>query len=145
MGKPIAKSDTVLDRGTKMADAAPKLPGRPARKPATPAGRRTLEALRCEIDRLFEDFGLHSLGERLGRSSVDLEPFWSGAITWGKKPAVDFLDNDKSFVVTAELPGMSEADVDVKYYDGMLMIRGEKKEDKEGRKKDHYLAERRYG
>jgi HSP20 family protein len=48
-------------------------------------------------------------------------------------------------VVTAELPGMSEADIDVKYVDGTLTIRGEKKEEKEEKKKDYYLSERRYG
>ena len=40
---------------------------------------------------------------------------------------------------------MAEADVDVKFADGTLTIRGEKKEDKEEKKKDYYLAERRYG
>ena len=128
-----------------MAEAALKLPEKPAAKPAAPAGWRPLEALRREVDQLFEDFGLRSLRAPFGRADVDLEPFWSGGITWGKMPAVDFVDNEKSYVVTAELPGMSEPDVDVKYADGMLTIRGEKKEEKEEKKKDYYLAERRYG
>ncbi|MBX9825163.1 MAG: Hsp20/alpha crystallin family protein [Xanthobacteraceae bacterium] len=128
-----------------MAEPALKMPENPATKPATPAEWRPLEALRREIDQLFEDFGLRSLRAPFGRAGIDVEPFWRGEITWGKTPAVDFVDNENSYVVTAELPGLSEADVDVKYVDGTLTIRGEKKEEKEVKKKDYYLAERRYG
>ncbi|MBX9846947.1 MAG: Hsp20/alpha crystallin family protein [Xanthobacteraceae bacterium] len=128
-----------------MAEPALKAPENRATKPATPTEWRPLEALRREIDQLFEDFGLRSLRAPFGRAGIDVEPFWRGEITWGKTPAVDFVDNENSYVVTAELPGLSEADVDVKYVDGTLTIRGEKKEQKEEKKKDYYLAERRYG
>ena len=35
---------------------------------------------------------------------------------------------------------MSEPDIDVKYVDGTLTIRGEKKEEKKEKKKDYYLS-----
>jgi HSP20 family protein len=127
-----------------MAEAALKVQDKASTKPTAPEGR-PLETLRREIDQLFDDFGLRALRAPFGRSGIDLEPFWRGEITWGKMPAVDFIDNEKSYVVTAELPGMSEADIDVKYVDGTLTIRGEKKEEKEEKKKDYYLSERRYG
>jgi HSP20 family protein len=128
-----------------MAEGALRLPEKPTTKSVAPTEWRPLESLRREVDQLFKDFGLRSLRAPFGHADVDVEPFWRGEITWGKMPAVDFVDNDKSYVVTAELPGMSESDVDVKYVDGMLTIRGEKKEEKEEKKKDYYLAERRYG
>jgi len=128
-----------------MAEPASKMPEKAATRPAPPAEWRPFEALRREVDHLFEDFGLRSLRAPFGRAGIDAEPFWRGEIAWGKSPAVDFVDNEKSYVVTAELPGMSEADVDVQYVDGRLTIRGEKKEEKEEKQKDYYLSERRYG
>jgi HSP20 family protein len=47
--------------------------------------------------------------------------------------------------VTAELPGMDVNDIEVKFADGTLTIRGEKTETREESKKGHYLSERRYG
>ena len=123
-----------------MAEPALKMPEKTEAKPPAAREWRPLEMLRREVDQLFEDFGLRSF-----RSGMDFGPFWRGEVSWGKVPAVDFVENDKSYVVTAELPGMSESDVDVKYAEGALTIRGEKKEEKEERKKDYYLSERRYG
>ena len=40
---------------------------------------------------------------------------------------------------------MDEKNVEVKFANGMLTIKGEKKEEKEEKKKDYYLSERRYG
>ena len=50
--------------------------------------------------------------------------------------------------MTAELPGLDAADIDVKFAHNVLTISGEKKEEKEEKKekkKDYYLSERRYG
>jgi HSP20 family protein len=40
---------------------------------------------------------------------------------------------------------MDESNIDVKFADGLLTIKGEKSEEKEEKKKDYYLSERRYG
>jgi HSP20 family protein len=40
---------------------------------------------------------------------------------------------------------MEEKDIDVKFADGVLTIKGEKKEEREEKKKDYYLSERRFG
>jgi HSP20 family protein len=47
--------------------------------------------------------------------------------------------------VTAELPGMDEKSIEVKVAGGALTIKGEKQEEKEEKKKDYYLHERRFG
>ncbi len=40
---------------------------------------------------------------------------------------------------------MEEKDVEVKVTDDVMTIKGEKKEEKEEKKKDYHLSERRYG
>jgi hypothetical protein len=50
-------------------------------------------------------------------------------------PAVDIADTDKAYEITAELPGMDEKDVEVKLANGVLTIKGEKKEEKEQKQK----------
>ncbi len=101
--------------------------------------------LRREIDRLFDDFGWGVARRPAGRTLFDVEPFWRGELSFGKAPAVDIAEKEKEYEVTAELPGMDESNIDVKFADGMLTIKGEKKEEKEEKKKDYYLSERRYG
>jgi HSP20 family protein len=100
---------------------------------------RPFESLRREVDRLFEDFQLGSWRSPFGRSLFDVQPFW------GKAPAVDIVEKEKAYEITAELPGMDESNIDVKFADGTLTIKGEKRDEKEEKKKDYYLSERRYG
>ena len=42
-------------------------------------------------------------------------------------PAVELIEEDDEFVLTAELPGMSKEDVDVSIDDNVLTLKGEKK------------------
>ena len=129
-----------------MAEAATRLPvNTPEKKADRPAEWRPFESLRREVDRLFEDFQVGSWRSPFGRTAFDVQPFWRGEISWGKAPAVDIVDKEKAYEITAELPGMDEGNIDVKFSDGTLTITGEKKDEKEERKKDYYLSERRYG
>ena len=68
----------------------------------------------------------------------------------GWYPAMDVMELDDEFVVTAELPGIKKSEVEVSFEDGMLTIRGEKKEeekkeDEESNGRRFYLFERSYG
>jgi HSP20 family protein len=130
-----------------MAEAASKLPTKTERE-TTERGSGEwppLVNLRREIDRLFEDFGFGGGRRAVGRSVFDVEPFWRGELTFGKTPAVDIVEKDKEYEITAELPGLDESNVEVKFADGFLTIKGEKHEEKEEKKKDYYLSERRFG
>jgi HSP20 family protein len=60
-------------------------------------------------------------------------------------PTVDIAEKNSAYEVTAELPGMDEKDIEVTFSDGVLTIKGEKKEEKEEKDKDYYLSERRFG
>jgi HSP20 family protein len=127
-----------------MAEPVTKVPVQGQAKKVAPTSAleewRPFETLRRQIDRLFEDFG-----SPFRRSAFDLEPFWRRELAWTTTPATDVAETDKSYEVTAELPGMSEKDVEVVVANGVLTLKGEKKEEKEEKKKDYYLSERRYG
>ena len=130
-----------------MVEPVTKMPVKHAGKEGEPASGewRPVASLRREIDRLFDDFHLGGWRRPLARTLFDVEPFWRGQTGWGGVPAVDIAEKEKEYEVTAELPGMDESNIDVKFADGMLTIKGEKKEEKEEKKKDYYLSERRYG
>lgn len=116
---------------------------------STPApeqsGWAPLENLKREIDRIFEDF--HPFGLRLPalRSAATLEWPRFSAAGWPVAPAIDLAEKETEYEITAELPGLSDKDVEIKLANHTLTIRGEKKEEKEEKQKDYYISERRYG
>ncbi len=61
------------------------------------------------------------------------------------QPTTDIAETDKEYEVTVELPGIDEKDVEVTLANGVLSIKGEKKFEREEKKKDYYLSERSYG
>lgn len=60
-------------------------------------------------------------------------------------PRFDVAETEDAVVVEAELPGMTEKDVQVTLQDNVLTIKGEKKKEEETKKKNVYIAERSYG
>jgi len=134
-----------------MAEAATKLPVKQEGK-AAPATRgasslwQPFDTLRQEVDRIFEDFTRGFGRLPLGRRMLDVEPLLRlEAPTAFAAPAIDVVEKEKEYVISAELPGLDEKDVDVSVSDDMLIIKGEKREEKEEKAKNYYLSERRYG
>lgn len=60
-------------------------------------------------------------------------------------PRVDVEETDKELIIKADLPGVEPKDVDVSVSDGTLVLRGEKKETHETKKKDYRCVERYVG
>ena len=60
-------------------------------------------------------------------------------------PAIDFVERDDAYEVQADLPGMDEKDIAVKVVGDVLTIKGETHEEKEEKKPDFHLRERRFG
>jgi len=60
-------------------------------------------------------------------------------------PRVDIIEEDKEFVVTAELPEMKREDIQVAVEDGVLSISGERKLERDEQKKKYHRIEREYG
>ena len=129
-----------------MAEAT-RLPVKNERTPAsTPQACRPFDNFRQEIERLFDDFGIPAWRSPFRRSGFDFAPFWNRELASpAAGPAVDIAETEKTYEITAELPGMDEKNVEVKFSDGVLTIKGEKQEEKEEKKKDYYLTERSYG
>jgi len=60
-------------------------------------------------------------------------------------PSIDVKENEKEFIIKAELPGVEEKDIDVTVTSDAVTIKGEKKEEKEDKDKNYYYMERSYG
>ncbi|SPH18803.1 Spore protein SP21 [Defluviimonas aquaemixtae] len=109
-----------------------RLPSRTESSTTTPFFR----SLHDEIDRVFDRFS-----SGLPMSARDL---------WGRAedavmPALDVAETEKEVVITAEVPGVAEQDLDVSITDDVLTIKGEKSSDHEEREENYHLVERRYG
>ena len=75
-----------------------------------------------------------------------IEPFRQFESSFGMvAPAVDWSETDRQYEITAELPGMEEKDIELTLADQVLTIKGRKSEEKEEKRKDYFLSERRYG
>jgi HSP20 family protein len=140
---------TIQQEDFVMAEAATKLNVKTEQRPAEPATAvqpwRPFETLRREVDRLFQDFEQSPWRNPFRGTAFDLEPLWRRDLTWAKAPAVDIVEKENGYEVTAELPGMDEKNIEVKVANGVLAIKGEKQEEKEEKKKDYYLQERHFG
>lgn len=91
-------------------------------------------SLQREMGRLFDDFG-----RGFGWPTVGFEV--EGALM----PQLDVSESDDGLIVTAELPGMEEKDIDVDLTNNVLTLRGEKRTEKEEKKADYHLRERSFG
>ncbi len=60
-------------------------------------------------------------------------------------PAVDILETDGAFVVTADLPGLKKDDIDVSIEDNVLTVSGERKFEKNEDEGTFRRVERSYG
>ena len=110
-----------------MAEAATKSVAKSEqqREPTT-TGFRPFLNLRRKIDRLFDDFAWGSSWRSPSPHSLfDVEPFWRGDMSWAMVPAVDIADSEKGYEITVELPGMDEKNVEVKFTNGVLTVKGE--------------------
>lgn len=58
---------------------------------------------------------------------------------------LDVKEDEQAFHIAAELPGMSEKEVEVTFHDGMLTIRGEKKVERDEKKDTWHIVERSSG
>lgn len=95
---------------------------------------------------VLEPFGLfpREMVEWLDRMFGEVPEEWTRpGLDWA--PRVDVEEGDKALVVKADLPGIDPKEVEVTVEDGMLLIRGEKKEEKEIEEKNLRRKERFVG
>lgn len=92
--------------------------------------------LRREIDTLFDNFwGDSRLQPNLSLSGKEF-PF---------VPDADVTETDNEFIISVDLPGLEEKDINVEIHDHILRINGEKREEREQKGKNFYRIERASG
>ena len=105
----------------------------------TPFGRDPFSAFRTEMDRLFDDFFAPVAGE--GRHfASSAQP--AAALL---RPSIDVEETDQAYRVSAELPGLTEKDVELNLRDNALTLSGEKRSEREEEQAGRRYAERSYG
>ena len=125
-----------------MAESTSKVPVQTEKSSSQlPQQWQPFDRFRREMDRLFDDF---SSGFWRG-SLFDMAPSGRAEAAFRTMPAVDVAETDKAYEITAELPGLDEKNIEVKLANGVLSIKGEKREDKEEKEKDYYRRERSFG
>ncbi|MCA9737010.1 MAG: Hsp20/alpha crystallin family protein [Gemmatimonadota bacterium] len=60
-------------------------------------------------------------------------------------PAVDVRESAEELTLTADLPGLTEKDIDIEFENGVLTIRGEKRSEEQKDGERYHIWERRYG
>jgi len=94
---------------------------------------RELGSLQNEMNRLFN-------------TVFDTPPSGNAGSTMRRwMPAMDLVETDESFILRADLPGMSEEDIKVEFEDGTLTVSGERKAEHESRNEGYYRVERAFG
>ncbi len=96
---------------------------------------RELNTIQSEVNRLFNTFFDSPTGAG------------NGAITAGRRwiPAMDLVEAEGEYVLRADLPGVSEQDVNIELQDNVLTVSGERKFEHEDRKEGYYRVERSSG
>ena len=93
---------------------------------------RKLQQLQREMGTLFDPL-LGTTDESLTIATSD----WV--------PAVDIREEDNQFLVVADIPGVAPEEIEVKMENGMLSIKGERKEEHKEEKEGYRRIERSYG
>lgn len=91
-----------------------------------------VRAFQSQLNRLFEPF--------FARFTDDED---LASNTW--LPAVDIAEDADRIVVTAEVPGMKQEDIEINFDGGLLTIRGVRKFEKENNERNYHRLERSYG
>ena len=101
-------------------------------------GFPSLFNLRDQFDRVFDSMMRGWPAAWRDASRLDVAGF-------DFAPRVDTAETDTAYELTAELPGVDEKDIKIALEDNVLSISGEKKAEREEKKKDYVMSERSYG
>ena len=92
---------------------------------------RELDSLQSDMNRMFDGFFQSRTGNGSGRRR------WI--------PAMDLAETEDHLVLRADLPGLTEDDVDIEIKDGVLTVTGERKAEHEEKSEGYYRVERAFG
>jgi HSP20 family protein len=94
---------------------------------------KEIEKVRSEMDRLWDTF---LFGKPL-KGGFQEQGEW--------RPAVDVIETKSEIRVNAEIPGMDPKDINISLSEGILTVKGEKRQETEEKEEDYHLLERNYG
>lgn len=94
--------------------------------------RRRFKPFYNDVDRFFNEFGW---GVHPAEGLDDA--------TWS--PKVDIYETDNSYVLNAELPGLTKEEINIDLNDNTLTLKGEKKFEEKVEKESYVRVERSYG
>ena len=97
---------------------------------------RELDSLQGEMNRLFSTFFDTPTSRGAGNGN---------GTTRRWIPAMDLVETQDGFVLKADLPGMTEGDVNVELENNVLTIAGERKTEHEAQHEGYYRIERATG
>lgn len=89
-----------------------------------------LTGMQQEMNRLFDEF----FGER-----------HSGIVEGSWAPAVDVSETEADLVIRAELPGLSQDNIELNLQDNVLTLKGAKQQEKKEDEENFHRVERSYG
>jgi HSP20 family protein len=98
---------------------------------------RELNTIQNEMNRLFNTFFEAGPGHGNGGAGGGTLRRWI--------PPMDLAETESDFVLRADLPGLTEGDVNVELDDNVLTVSGERKAEHEERKEGYYRVERASG
>jgi HSP20 family protein len=101
-----------------------------------------IRSLRNQIDRLMAGFDWPDLNLGWPRKALASQgwPDFGMAV-----PPVDLVERNGGYELQAELPGLTEDQIEVKLANGMVTIKGEKSSERVEDEEDYHLRERSFG
>jgi HSP20 family protein len=78
-------------------------------------------------------------------SAIRLNRSAHAASTGPLNPVADAFEDEDCFELTVELPGVSEADIDIEFADGAITLTAERRRAEGSNEKKHLVRERSYG
>ncbi|MDD5454849.1 MAG: Hsp20/alpha crystallin family protein [Candidatus Ratteibacteria bacterium] len=92
--------------------------------------REQMADLHKDLNHLFDNFFTVKLPQRFSMHF---------------SPSIEVSEDKKSYTVKAEIPGVSSKDIEVSFKNNVLTVSGEKKQEKEEKKKNTHYKEIQYG
>jgi len=98
-----------------------------------------------QLDPLREMETLSSRLNRIFANPLPVDMPMEGSVFGDWMPAMDIEENDKEYVIKADLPAIKREEVKVGIADGVLTVEGERKQEKEEKGKKFHRVERSFG
>lgn len=97
--------------------------------------REPFSRLRGEMDRMFDEFPPRFPIAHFGTRYLASLPV----------PALEMTETDEEYRLSVEVPGVAPGDIELSIEENTLILKGEKKDEREEKERDYSISERSYG